>query len=83
MRLQQRFLRRETLLRGVASLELIESYPQDKYLPSYHLRGEREGQIFHAHIAADLDGRNVRVVTMYLPSPDEWDSEFRSRRSRE
>ena len=52
----------------------------DKYLPSYLARGECEGRVFHVQIAADVEGKNIRIVTMYLPAAEEWDSEFRVRR---
>ncbi len=68
------------LLKGADSLEIIESYPDDKYLPSFLVRGEFEGRVFHAQIATDVEARNVRVVTMYSPAPEEWDSELRTRR---
>ena len=80
MRLEQRSLGSEILLRGAGSLEVIESYPDDKYLPSFLVRGEVAGRVFHAQIATDLEARNIRVVTVYIPSPEEWDSEFRTRR---
>jgi len=48
MRLQQRSLRSELLMKGVRSLEIIEAYPEDKYLPSFLVRGEWEGRSFHA-----------------------------------
>jgi len=83
MRLEQRSLGSEILLRGIDSLEINGSYPTDKYLPSYLLRGEFDGRIFHAQVAADAVGHNVRIVTMYIPAPEEWDPEFRKRRVRE
>jgi hypothetical protein len=66
----------------MATLEIIESYPQDKYLPSYPLEGDSSGTAFHVQIAADIEGENIRVVTMYIPDPDEWDERLRSRRIR-
>ena len=83
MRLEQRSLRSEMLLKGADSLEVIEAYPDDKYLPSFLVRGEFEGRVFHAQIATDVEARNVRVVTMYIPVPEEWDSGFRIRRVQE
>ena len=68
------------LLKGADSLEIIEAYPDDKYLPSFLVRGEFEGRVFHAQIATDVEARNVRIVTMYIPVPEEWDSGFRLRR---
>ncbi|HTB14728.1 MAG TPA: DUF4258 domain-containing protein [Bryobacteraceae bacterium] len=80
MRLKQRSLGSEILNKQPDSLEIIESYPDDKYLPSYLLRGEFETRVFHVQIAADVEGGNIRVVTMYIPAPEEWDLEFRARR---
>jgi hypothetical protein len=44
MRLQQRGLTADTLLHAVSSLEIVEPYPDDKYLPSFLRRGEIEGK---------------------------------------
>ena len=77
MRFRQRSLGREVLLNGADSLEIIESYLDDKYLPSFPLRGDFESR---ALVATDVEGDNVRVVTMYVPSLDEWDSDYRVRR---
>jgi len=67
------------LIKAADSLEIIEAYPEDKYLPSFLLRGEFEGKVFHAQIATDTEAPNVRVVTLYIPSAEEWDSGFRVR----
>jgi hypothetical protein len=45
------------------------------------LRGEINGVVFHTQIAADVEGNNVRVVTMYRPDADEWYEGFRKRRT--
>ncbi len=66
----------------MATLEILEAYPQDKYLPSFLVRGESEECVFHAHIATDVEGENIRIVTMYAPDPNEWDVELRVRRNR-
>jgi hypothetical protein len=62
------------------SYELVESYPDDKYLPSYLLLARPEGDAIHILFAVDVVGDNVRVVTAYRPSPDEWIDEFKTRR---
>ena len=82
MRLQQRGLDADALLNAIASLEIIEAYPDDKYLPSFLLRGENKGAVFHAQIATDVEGDNIRVVTMYTPDAHDWDEEFRKRRTK-
>jgi hypothetical protein len=50
-------------------------------MASFLLRGESEGCVFHAHVATDVEGANVRVVTMYTPDPAEWDEGLRFRRT--
>jgi hypothetical protein len=80
MRLQERRLNSEALRKAVATFEIIEEYPGDKYLPSFLLRGEVPEFVFHALVATDLEGDNVRVVTMYLPDPAQWNEEGRVRR---
>jgi hypothetical protein len=79
MRLEVRRLNREVLCNAVATFELIETYARDKYLPSYLLRGEVPEFVFHALVATDLAGDNVRVVTLYLPDPTQWDENGRFR----
>lgn len=81
MRLQQRMLTPAMLRAAVATLEIIEAYPHDKYLPSFLLRGESERCVFHAHVATDVEGENIRIVTMYTPDPNEWDEGLRFRRT--
>ena len=69
------------MITAVNSLEMIEAYPSGKYLPSFLLRGESFGQVLHAQIATDVEGDKVRVVTIYVPSGVEWETEFRVRRT--
>ena len=82
MRFQERALTAEMLRSAVETLEIIEMYPEDKYLPSFLGRGESARSVFHAQIATDVAGRNVRVVTMYAPDSGEWDDGLRLRRNR-
>ncbi len=81
MRLQQRTLTAGMVGAAMATLEIIEAYPHDKYLPSFLLRGESEGCVFHAQIATDVEGENIRIVTVYTPDPNEWDEGLRFRRT--
>jgi len=67
-------------MESVATYEIIEEYPDDKYLPSYLIRAVGEDSIIHIHIAVDVEGDGVTVVTAYRPSSDRWDEGFRKRR---
>lgn len=80
MRLQGRFISREAVVNAVDSYELVEQYPQDKYLPSYLVLAREGDEAFHILFAADQEGGNVRIVTAYRPSAVEWDEDFKTRR---
>lgn len=80
MRLSERFLSRESILEAASSFEIVEEYPTDKYFPSYLLLGRTEFEVFHALIAVDVKGDNIRVVTAYRPSSDEWVDDYKTRR---
>jgi hypothetical protein len=68
------------ILAAVASYELVEAYPDDKYLPSYLILGRHGPEAFHVLFATDLEGDNVRVVTSYHPDPEEWQADLKARR---
>jgi hypothetical protein len=80
MRLAGRFIPRELILAAVASYELVEAYPDDKYLPSYLILGRHDREAFHVLFAADVQGDHVRVVTAYRPDPREWQPDLKVRR---
>jgi Domain of unknown function (DUF4258) len=82
MRLEGRSLSREEIFSGITTLEIIEAYPHDKYLPSYLLYGKAGDKVFHVLIAADVVGDNVRIVTAYEPDPAEWDKNLKVRRGK-
>jgi hypothetical protein len=82
MRLAGRFIPREMILDAVETFEVVEAYPDDKYLPSYLILGRAGGDAFHVLFATDVEGDNVRVVTAYRPDPDEWHDDLKTRRRR-
>lgn len=80
MRMRGRHISRQAILEAVHTYQLVESYPDDKYLPSYLILATHAGKPFHLLVAADVEGGNVRVITAYRPSPDEWEPDLRTRR---
>ena len=63
------------------TFEVIEAYPEDKYFPSYLVLAKDSGEVFNILFATDVDEENVRIVTAYRPSPDEWDNAGKIRRA--
>lgn len=80
LRLAGRFISREAVLAAVDTYQLVEAYPDDKYLPSYLVLARHASKAFHVLFAADIEGDNVRVVTSYRPDPGEWQADFSIRR---
>ncbi|MBI1731841.1 MAG: DUF4258 domain-containing protein [Gammaproteobacteria bacterium] len=50
MRLEGRFILRASILEAVESYELVESYPDDKYLPSYLMLARHGQERFHVFV---------------------------------
>lgn len=80
MRLAGRHISRDDLFGATESYEIIEAYPEDKYLPSYLVWAMSGSGAFHVLFAIDVGGDNVRIVTAYRPNPDEWDSDLKTRK---
>lgn len=80
IRLGQRFIARETIIQAADTYEIVETYPEDKYFPSYLLLGRAGDDAFHVLFGADVAGQNVRIVTAYYPSPEEWEADLKTRR---
>jgi hypothetical protein len=83
MRLSGRFITRESILGAVDTLELVEAYPDDKYLPSYLVLGRADPDTFHVLVAVDVEGDNVRIVTAYRPDVGEWLEDLKTRRPKQ
>ena len=79
MRLLVRRIDRTTVLAGIDTFELIEAYPDDKYLPSYLVLSWVAGEPLHILFATDVPGDNVRIVTAYRPDPQDWTDHFARR----
>jgi hypothetical protein len=80
MRLPGRFISRQAILDAVDTYEIIESYPEDKYLPSYLVYATGEHEVFHVLFAVDVPAEQVRVITAYRPDPEAWESDQKTRR---
>lgn len=69
MRLGQRFIARETIIRAADTYEIVEAYPDDKYFPSYLLLGREGADGFHVLFGADMEGQNGGSSQHITPAP--------------
>jgi len=79
IRMADRFISRSIILNSHESYEIIEAYPQDKYLPSYLIYSTSDDLVFHILFAVDTQNKNVRIVTAYTPDPKLWSKDFKRR----
>lgn len=80
MRMKGRFIPRHVIFDSVQNYEIIEEYPEDKYLPSYLVFTKYQDRVFHILVACDVEEQNVRIITAYYPSLDEWEEDYKNRR---
>jgi hypothetical protein len=79
MRLRERMINRDMVLHSIEFYEIIESYPDDRYLPSYLVYTHISSTVLHILFAVDTNNDNVRVITAYFPDPGQWDETMKRR----
>jgi hypothetical protein len=67
---------RRTLETGV----MIEDYSSEMPDPSRLLLGLQGKRIFHVVASENREENTITVVTVYIPDPDKWKKDSRSRR---
>jgi hypothetical protein len=80
MRLEGRFIPRESIISSVDTFEIIEEYPDDKYLPSCLVHAQTESGVMHIQIGIDREEDNVRIITAYKPTLAKWHEDLKTRR---
>ncbi len=79
MRLKERFISREDIISSVNSYEIIEEYPDDRYLPGYLVYAQKNTTIVHILFGVDLKNDFVVIITTYKPTTEKWDKELKKR----
>ena len=82
MRLADRFIPRDSILGAVDTFELVEAYPNDKYLPSYLVLGRVHSCALHVLVAVDVKEENIHIVTAYHPDKNDWQDDMKTRRTK-
>lgn len=73
---------RAELEHGLVTCEIIEDYPAlTRPLPDCLVMGLlTRGAVFHAVIAIDAPTDRLFIVTVYKPSVEEWENDWRTRK---
>ncbi len=79
-RMFERNITKEEVMKAIALGEVIRFYPDDRPYPSCLLLWKGQGRVLHVVLARDEDTGACYIITVYQPSLEIWDSDYRNRR---
>jgi Domain of unknown function (DUF4258) len=80
---QRMFERRVSVEKVSAALqsgETIEDYSGEMPEPSRLILGFQGKRPFHLVVSEDPETNQITIITVYVPDPDKWHKDFKSRR---
>jgi hypothetical protein len=77
----RRGISEENVRHVLAQGEEIEGYSEDAPYPSRLVLGWRGSRPIHVVAAEDVEGERPFVITVYEPSLDHWEPDFKRRRN--
>ena len=80
-RMQERRITRAEVLDGLRGGQIIEHYSDDVPYPSALVLGFAGDRPVHVVVALDTSTPEAHIVTVYEPSPDEFEPDWRTRRT--
>lgn len=80
-RMVERRIRRADVLDALERGEVIEDYPEDTPFPSALVLGFVGERPLHVVVAFDAAGQDAYIITVYEPSPDKFELDWRTRRT--
>jgi Domain of unknown function (DUF4258) len=81
---QRMFERRisvKNVIQVLQSGETIEDYSTEMPEPSRLILGFQGKRPFHVVTSENPEASQITVITVYLPDPNQWNKDFKSRRS--
>lgn len=82
LRMYERKILADEVKEVLMSGEIIENYPGDRPFPSCLVLGYASNQRpIHTVVAVDERESMLWVITVYIPSTDEWDEGFNRRKA--
>ncbi|MDX2136808.1 MAG: DUF4258 domain-containing protein [Chloroflexota bacterium] len=78
-RAAERLILSHEIEEAILSGEVIEDYPDDKYSPSCLILGYSQNKrALHIQVSYPP---NVKIITVYEPSPNEWEANLKTRKT--
>jgi hypothetical protein len=80
-RMFERKISVKTVSQALQSGEIIEDYSAEMPEPSRLILGFQGKHPFHVVTSENPETTETTIITVYIPNPDQWDKDFRRRRS--
>lgn len=81
IRLYERNISIDDIVNGINTGEIIKQYEDDKPLPSCLVLGFSV-KTEYIHIVVSCDTNFIYLITAYIPDPDMWENDFKTRKGR-
>jgi len=79
-RLTERGISQEAAIKVIIEGEVIEDYPEDRPFPSCLMLRWIEGKPLHVVVSLDEKEDTVYIITVYEPSLDRFEPDYKTRR---
>jgi hypothetical protein len=79
-RMFDRRISKEAVITAIRKGKIIAEYPNDAPYPSYLVLGFENDTPLHVVLGVEPITGAARVITVYIPDPDLWENDFRTRR---
>ena len=80
-RMFERNISAKKVSQAIQSGETIEDYSAEMPEPSRLILGHQGTRSFHVVTSENVETNEVTIITVYIPDPDKWNKDFKSRRS--
>ena len=80
-RMFERSISAKKVSQSLQSGETIEDYSGEMPEPSRLILGFQGKRPFHVVTSENPETNEITIITVYIPDPDKWNKDFKSRRS--
>jgi hypothetical protein len=80
-RMFERNVSAKKVSQALQSGETIEDYSAEMPEPSRLILGFQGKRPFHVVTSENLETNEITIITVYIPDPDKWNKDFKSRKS--
>jgi hypothetical protein len=81
-RMFERTISRTEVMQAVRFGEVVVKYADDEPFPSFLMLGQVDDRHFHVVVAIEEESKTCYIVTVYVPDPEQWEADFKTRRAK-